>query len=60
MIIIFALFSARIRLRDGIDQSLKRGKVVPVLSLTEHHAMEAYLESRDIAPRIHDLGTRWR
>jgi len=34
-----------------------KSKVAPVLFLTEH-AMEAYLESRGIAPRILDLGTR--
>jgi hypothetical protein len=27
---------------------------------TQHHAMEAYWESGGIAPRILDLGTRWR
>jgi hypothetical protein len=27
--------------------------------LTEHHAMNAYWRSRDIAPYILDLGTRW-
>jgi hypothetical protein len=36
-----------------------KGKVVPVL-LTENHAMKAYWESRGIAPRFLDLGTRWR
>jgi hypothetical protein len=36
------------------------GKVVPVLSLTEHHAMKAYWESGGIAPRVLYLGTRWR
>jgi hypothetical protein len=35
-------------------------KAVPVLLLTEHHAMKAYLWSGIIAPRILDLGTRWR
>jgi len=28
--------------------------------LTEHHAMKAYWESGGIAPRILELGTRWR
>jgi hypothetical protein len=28
--------------------------------LTEHHAMKAYWGSGDIAPRILELGTRWR
>jgi len=29
-----------------------KGKVVPVLLLTEHHAMNAYWGSGSIAPRI--------
>jgi hypothetical protein len=29
-----------------------KGKVVPVLFLTEHHAMKAYRGSGGIAPRI--------
>jgi hypothetical protein len=33
-------------------------EVVPVLLLTEHHAMKAYWRSGD--PRILDLGTRCR
>jgi hypothetical protein len=37
-----------------------KGKVVPVLFLTEHHAMKTYWGSGGIAPRILDLGTRWR
>jgi hypothetical protein len=39
-----------------------KGKVGPVLlfSLTEHHAMKAYWGSGCIAPRILELGTRWR
>jgi hypothetical protein len=28
--------------------------------LTKHHAMKTYWGSGDIAPRILDLGTRWR
>jgi hypothetical protein len=28
--------------------------------LTEYHAMKTYWGSGGIAPRIHDLGTRWR
>jgi len=36
-----------------------KGKVVPVLFLTEHHAMKAYWSSGGIALRILDLGTRW-
>jgi hypothetical protein len=30
------------------------------LCLTKHHAMKAYWGSVGIAPRILDLGTRWR
>jgi hypothetical protein len=37
-----------------------RGKVVPVHFLTEHHAMKAYWWSGGIAPRILELGSRWR
>jgi hypothetical protein len=37
-----------------------KGKDAPVLFLTEHHAMKAYWGSRGIAPRILDLGSRWR
>jgi len=44
------------RLRD--DEG--KVKVVPVLFLTEHHAMKAFSGSGRIAPRIHWLGTRWR
>jgi hypothetical protein len=29
-------------------------------SITKHHALKAYWASRGIAPRILDLGTRWR
>jgi len=38
-----------------------KGKVVPGL-LTEHHAMKmkTYWGSGSIAPRIIELGTRWR
>jgi hypothetical protein len=32
--------------------TLCKSKVVPVLFLTEHHAMEAYLGNGIIAPRI--------
>jgi hypothetical protein len=35
-----------------------KGKVV--LCLTKHHAMKTYWGSGAIAPRILDLGTRWR
>jgi hypothetical protein len=37
-----------------------KGKVVPVLFLTERHSMKAYWGSGGIAPRILYLGTRWR
>jgi hypothetical protein len=35
-------------------------KVKLSLWLTKHHAMKAYWRSGGIAPRILDLGTRWR
>jgi hypothetical protein len=38
----------------------RKGKVVPVSFLTEHHAMKAYWRIGGIAPLIFDLGTRWR
>jgi hypothetical protein len=37
-----------------------KGKIVPVLFLTEHHAMQAYWGNGGIAPRILDLGSRWK
>jgi len=37
-----------------------KGKVVPVISLSEHHALEAYCRSGGIAARFLDLSTRWR
>jgi hypothetical protein len=37
-----------------------KGKIVPVLFSTEHQAMKAYWGSGCIAPRLLDLGTRWR
>jgi hypothetical protein len=39
---------------------VKKGKVIPALFLTDHHAMNAYWESGGIALCILDLGTRWR
>jgi hypothetical protein len=33
---------------------------VDSLCLTKHHAMKMYWGSGDIAPRMLDLGTRWR
>jgi hypothetical protein len=35
-------------------------KVKLFLCLTKHHVMKTYWESGGIAPRILDLGTRWR
>jgi hypothetical protein len=35
-------------------------KVKLSLCLTKHHAMKTYWGSGGIAPRILDLGTRWR
>jgi hypothetical protein len=35
-------------------------KVIPMLFLTEHHALKAYWGSEVIDPRILFLGTRWR
>jgi hypothetical protein len=40
--------------------SLGKGKVDPVLFLTEHHAVKAYWGSGGIAPGILVFGTRWR
>jgi hypothetical protein len=42
-----------------VDQGQK-GKVKLSLCLTKHHAMKAYRGNEGIAPRILDLGTRWR
>jgi hypothetical protein len=39
---------------------VKVKKVKLSLYLAEHHAMKTYWESGGIAPRILDLGTRWR
>jgi len=33
-------------------QGKGKGKVIPVLFLTEHHRKEAYWGSRGVAPRI--------
>jgi hypothetical protein len=48
----------------SIGRLAKRLKVKIRLSLcyllTGHHAMKAYWGSGGIAPRIFDLGTRWR
>jgi hypothetical protein len=37
-----------------------KSKVVPVLFLTKHHTMGAFWRGGVIAPRILDLGTKWR
>jgi hypothetical protein len=39
---------------ENINLTIKKlkGKVVPALFLTEHHAMKAYWESGGIAPLI--------
>jgi hypothetical protein len=43
------------------DVKVKGKKIFPILLfLTEHHAMKAYWGSGGIAPRILDIGTRWR
>jgi hypothetical protein len=42
-----------------IDSGLK-GKVKLFLCLTKHHAMKTYWRSGGIAPRILELGTRWK
>jgi len=49
-------------LTESYNKSKGKGKdkVVSVLFLTEHHAMEAYCGNGGIAPRILDLGARWR
>jgi hypothetical protein len=37
---------------DKLQEEDVKGKVVPVLFLTEHHAIKAYWGSGGIAPRI--------
>jgi hypothetical protein len=37
-----------------------KGKVVPVLFLTKHHAMKAYWGVEVWLHSFFDLGTRWR
>jgi hypothetical protein len=39
---------------------MKKGKVVPVLFLNEHHAMKAYWGMKVQLHRFFDLSTRWR
>jgi hypothetical protein len=43
-----------------ITTTTKTTKVKLSLCLTKHHAMKTYWGSGGIAPRILDLGTRWR
>jgi hypothetical protein len=43
-----------------ISYGVEKGKVIPVLFYTEHHAMKAYWGSGRIAPLILYLSTRWR
>jgi len=45
------LFNDAVRIVE-ISQYKGKGKVVPVLFLTGHHAMEAYWRSGGVAPRI--------
>jgi hypothetical protein len=50
-------------MKSALSQPMElnvKGKVVPVLFLTEHHAMKTYWGSGNIAPHILDLGTRLR
>jgi hypothetical protein len=45
----------------GVHLEVKIKVKLPLrLSITEHHPMKAYWGSGGIAPRILDLGTRWR
>jgi hypothetical protein len=44
----------------GHEDEHKKGKAVPVRFLTEHNAMKSYWGRGYTAPRILDLGTRWR
>jgi hypothetical protein len=52
ILILFQIISWLVKVKE-------KGKVVPVL-LAEHHVMKAYCGNGGIAPRILDLGTRWR
>jgi hypothetical protein len=45
---------------SGRGPLVKGTKVKLSLCLTKHHAMKTYWGSGGIAPRILDLGTRWR
>jgi len=44
----------------GMYIGVKGEKVKLSLCLTKHHAMKMYWGSGGIAPRILDLGTRWK
>jgi hypothetical protein len=50
----------KVRFLTGHILFLNKCKVVPVLFLTEHHAMKAYWVNGGIILPILDLGTRWR
>jgi hypothetical protein len=46
---------------DAIKYTYPKGKGKKLsLFLNKHHAVKTYRGSGDIAPRILDLGTRWR
>jgi hypothetical protein len=55
-----ALAHRNLRATRCCIKSTGKGKFVPVLFLTEHYTMKAHCGSGGIAPRIPDLGTRWR
>jgi hypothetical protein len=48
------------KVSSKLNCKVKKGKVVPALFLTKHHAMKAYWGSGCITARILNLGTRWR
>jgi hypothetical protein len=39
---------------------IKSKGIVPVILLTDYHAIKAYWVNGGIAPRFLDVGTRWR
>jgi hypothetical protein len=45
---------------EGLLSGGKNKKLKLSLCLTKHHAMKTYWWSGGIAPRILDLGTRWK
>jgi hypothetical protein len=51
---IFVFLTSRVKNMDKVKEKVKLS-----LYLTKHHAMKAYWGG-GIAPRILDLGTRWR